>query len=242
MISNTSDFSSLSRKIANEITIFFMGVHQQGEHILWICKHDRRMGILNPTSLHFPVHIPRYHFVDTGYCATSSSGVRMTIPWLIAWQISIRSNGSLCNAGSRLRCRTEFSSRTREFTMCCSLWIGTNFSGLSERGSFPSAYLTEISQTETTLRKTSLEGSRKSSRESFESSGASLTIQRNVQVSKRTLIRFCPQRNRLSRVGEVQKTQGEPETHPLPNLLGASFSCPGQSVGSPQWGYSACIK
>ena len=35
-----------------------------------------------------------YHIVRTAYCATKGSGVRMAMPWTIAWQISMRSNGS----------------------------------------------------------------------------------------------------------------------------------------------------
>jgi len=42
-----------------------------------------------------------YQSVRTAYCAISSSGVRIGIPWTIDWQINMRSNGSPCSLGRR---------------------------------------------------------------------------------------------------------------------------------------------
>lgn len=94
----------------------------------------------------------------------SSSGVMMVRPWIMAWQISMRSNVSLCNWGSRVKCNVALSSKGRVSTPCCSLWPGMNLSGDSGRGSRPRACLMEISQVETELRKTSFAGSWNSSR------------------------------------------------------------------------------
>jgi len=46
---------------------------------------------------------PRYQAVRTGYWLINSSGVKMRRACVIAWQISIRSKGSLCSMGSRVR-------------------------------------------------------------------------------------------------------------------------------------------
>ncbi len=44
----------------------------------------------------------KFHQSDrAGYCVTNSSGVSKTIPSTMAWQMSMRSKGSLCRSGSR---------------------------------------------------------------------------------------------------------------------------------------------
>jgi len=150
----------------------------------------------------------------------------MTMPWIMAWQISIRSNGSLCNWGSLVRCNVALSSSGSVSTPCCSLWVGMNLSGASGRGSRPRACLMEIYQVETELRKTSFPGSPKSSRARVECSGASAIIRRKVQVSRRILIALRHKKRPLFQVAKVQRTQAEPGTYPLQDLSDVEIFCP----------------
>lgn len=48
-----------------------------------------------PPSRYRLSRVSTYHSVRTGYCVMAGSGVRMVSPWAMAWQMSIRSKGSL---------------------------------------------------------------------------------------------------------------------------------------------------
>jgi len=70
----------------------------------------------------------------------SSSGVSITRCCTTAWQTSIRSNGSLCRTGSRVRYRVASSSSERESMSCCFRCVGINFAGASGSGSLPRVF------------------------------------------------------------------------------------------------------
>ena len=81
-------------------------------------------------------------------------------PCACAWQTSIRSKGSRCSAGRRSTFPTAASSSASGAMRCFSRCRGMNCAGGCGSGSLPRPCLTEISQNETALRKTSLSGSR----------------------------------------------------------------------------------
>lgn len=70
----------------------------------------------------------------------------------MAWQISMRSKGSLWNSGSRVMYNVASSSSGTVSMACFFLWAGMKCSGRCGNGSRPRACLMQISQLETELR------------------------------------------------------------------------------------------
>src|SRR5712692_8997789 len=120
--------------------------------------------------------------------------------------------------GEPVRCKAASSSKGKGSMPCRFRCAGTKRSGDSGRGRRPKLYLTVISQAETALKCTSFPGSLNTSRAWTESSGASVTNQRNVQVSRRSLMAPHLRKTPAGQTAREQKTQGEPETVPWPAL------------------------
>ena len=85
---------------------------------------------LVPCAFRFPSCDDRHaQRIVTGYCRMSGSDEASVSPCACAWQTSIRSKGSRCNAGSASNCTTAASSRASGVRRCFSRCNGMNCAG-----------------------------------------------------------------------------------------------------------------